>query len=377
MKKWFYIGFLGLFLFEIAQVYFIMPLPGSQEMNSITLAYFLYQWRWLGRLLFLGLLVLGLFKSVWKKKWVLGIAMFGLTFVIYLINAHMQADIMFKQPKEIIFLDVASNRVEKERLVIGLVEQGIARAYPIQILAYHHFIYDTIAGKPFLITYCSVCRTARVFDPTLSNKVEQFRLVGMNHFNAMIEDATTKSWWRQSTGEAIIGPLKGLKLKEIHCQQSSLSEWLSLYPSSTILQPDKAFQDLYDTSYNYENGSSKNSLTGTNSLSWQKKSWVIGVKIQDEQMAIDWNELVLKRVIQRTLGQTTFFIVLSDDNKGFYAYENPTTANPRVSTDTLYLMHKKFRLNGVGIDTIFNLTPVNAYQEFWHSWITFQPETKK
>ena len=49
MKKIFYFGFIGLILFEIANVYFIMPMPGSQRMNSIDLAYFLYSWRWLFR----------------------------------------------------------------------------------------------------------------------------------------------------------------------------------------------------------------------------------------------------------------------------------------------------------------------------------------
>lgn len=354
-----------------------MPLPGSQEMNSITLAYFLYQWRWLGRLIFLGLLLVGLFKSAWQRKWLIGIALLALTFVVYFINANMQADVMFKQPKEIIFSNATTNTVDKERIVIGLVEKGIARAYPIRLLAYHHFIYDTIAGKPFLITYCSVCRTARVFDPIISNKIEQFRLVGMDHFNAMIEDASTKSWWRQSTGEAIVGPLKGQKLKEVHCLQNSLSDWLTLYPNSTILQPDKNFLSYYDTSYNYENGKSKSSLTGTDSLSWQKKSWVIGVKIEHHEIAIDWNELLMQRLIQRTLGKTSFFVVLSDDNKSFYGYENPTALPPRLFADTIFLMNRKFRLNGEGIDTTFNLKPVTAYQEFWHSWNTFHPETTK
>jgi hypothetical protein len=67
MKKIFYIGILGFILFEIANVYFIMPMPGSQEMNSIDVAYFLYGWRWLFRGLFLGMIILGL-KSVFRTS---------------------------------------------------------------------------------------------------------------------------------------------------------------------------------------------------------------------------------------------------------------------------------------------------------------------
>ena len=64
MKTLFWLGLLGLFLFEIANVYFIMPMPGSQQMNSIDLAYFLYSWRWAFRAIFLLMLVVGLVEHV-------------------------------------------------------------------------------------------------------------------------------------------------------------------------------------------------------------------------------------------------------------------------------------------------------------------------
>ena len=41
MKKLYYAGLLGLLVFEFLNVYFIMPMPGSQKMNTIDLAYFL------------------------------------------------------------------------------------------------------------------------------------------------------------------------------------------------------------------------------------------------------------------------------------------------------------------------------------------------
>jgi hypothetical protein len=59
MKKLFYIGLIGLGLFEIANVYFIMPMPGSQQMDSIDVAYFLYTYRWLFRIAFGLMLILG------------------------------------------------------------------------------------------------------------------------------------------------------------------------------------------------------------------------------------------------------------------------------------------------------------------------------
>ena len=59
MKKLFYLGLVLLVLFEIANVYFIMPMPGSQRMTSIDFAYRLYSWRWLFRAIFVVMIVAG------------------------------------------------------------------------------------------------------------------------------------------------------------------------------------------------------------------------------------------------------------------------------------------------------------------------------
>ena len=238
MKKYFWLGLIGLLLFEIANVYFIMPMPGSQQMNSIDLAYFLYKWRWIFRGLFAALIFIGLFNTQWKRKWLLFFPIAIVAAVVYMANFKMAADAMFKQPNQLLLVNAESNKVDSNRLVLGVSINGEAKAYPIRFLGYHHHIQDTVGGKPIMVTYCTVCRTGRVFEPIVNGKKEKFRLVGMDHFNAMLEDATTKSWWRQVTGEAIAGKLKGQQLPEVFSTQTSLADWLQLNPTSLIMQAD-------------------------------------------------------------------------------------------------------------------------------------------
>ncbi len=78
---------------------------------------------------------------------------------------------------------------------------------------------DTVGGAPVMVTYCTVCRTGRVYNLVVNGNSEIFRLVGIDQFNAMFEDATTKSWWQQATGMAISG---GTTLPEIPSQQLTL-----------------------------------------------------------------------------------------------------------------------------------------------------------
>jgi uncharacterized protein DUF3179 len=378
MKAIFWLGILGLFLFEMANVYFIMPLPGSQQMDSIDLAYFLYRWRWFFRGLFLVMIIIGLFGSYWRRKWLLAIPVIILLIIVYMANFQIAADHMFYQPKKVLMVHEAQNKVDSGRLVIGVKINDEAKAYPIRFLGYHHQVQDTIGGKPVMITYCTVCRTGRVFEPVVNGKFEKFRLVGMDHFNAMFEDVTTKSWWRQVTGEAITGKLKGQQLPEVYSTQTSLAKWLQLNPNSLIMQADSAFINSYDTTGRYEAGKSKSRLTGTDSLSWKDKSWVIGVKTGTGKKAYDWNKLKSERIIQDKIENTPVLIVLSGDDKSFFAFERPTE-NSRfsLSNDILGCDNHHFRIDGKGLDTSFSLKPLHASQEFWHSWRTFYPDTKK
>ncbi|MDQ2665036.1 MAG: hypothetical protein M3Z05_03415 [Gemmatimonadota bacterium] len=43
MRRIFTLGVIGLLAVEIANVYFIMPMPGSQQMRSIDAAYAVYR----------------------------------------------------------------------------------------------------------------------------------------------------------------------------------------------------------------------------------------------------------------------------------------------------------------------------------------------
>jgi hypothetical protein len=378
MKKLFWVGIIGLLIFELLNVYFIMPMPGSQEMNSIDVAYFLHKWRWVFRILFGIMIVAGLFKATWKRKWLLLIPIAIVATAIFMANFKMAADHMFYQPDKLLLVNAGNNKVDSQRLVIGIVNNGEAKAYPIRFLGYHHQVQDTIGGKPVIVTYCTVCRTGRVFEPVVNGRPEQFRLVGMDHFNAMFEDKTTKSWWRQVNGEAITGKLKGQKLPELFSTQTSLAKWLQLNPASLIMQEDPGYIGSYDTTLKYESGKSKSHLTGTDSLSWQDKSWVIGVRIGDQRKAYDWNQLRRERIIHDKIENTPLFLVLASDNKSFFAFERPdAVAQFSLVNDTILYNNRCLAINGKGIDTSLLLKPIQAYQEFWHSWRTFNPGTKK
>lgn len=379
MKKLFYFGILFLIMFEIANVYFIMPMPGSQKMESLDGAYFLYSWRWIFRILFILMILSGIKRAFIDSKWLVVAALLLVSGIAFACNFIMAADSMFKQAGILKFENSTENKVETGRLILGINQNGESKAYPIQFLGYHHQVRDSIGGKPIMVTYCTVCRTGRVFEPLIEGRPEEFRLVGMDHFNAMFEDKGSGSWWRQVSGKAVAGPMKGKTLPEIPSIQTTLEKWIELYPNTLIMQADKEFTEKYEGMSKYESGASKSKLTLRDHASWKDKSWIIGLESGSESKAYDWNRLQKEGIIHDELGGQPVAIILSRDKQSFVALERLNKEQQfSLINDTLITADNKYNFIGISLDsTKSNLKRLNAYQEYWHSWQMFHPLTKK
>lgn len=390
MKKVYVIlGLLALIIFEFVRVYLIMPLPGSQQFNSIDIAYFLGTNKWVIRLigyLFVIILTVSIWMTIVKKVKLLILFLATIYIgVFYVFTFKMEADKMFYQPTKVITASLLDNKIPSNKLVIGVVIDSVAIAYPIQLIGYHHQVVDTINNKAIMVTYCTVCRTGRVYSPIVNGKQETFRLVGMDHFNAMFEDQSTKSWWRQSNGECIAGPLKGYKLQEIRSEQAVLSAWSRVHPNTKILQPDPVFKEKFDQMDTYDKGASKGSLTKRDKTSWSNKSWVLGVEDAGNSKTYDWNQLVVQRIIQDSIPNNPIVILLENDTASFHTYSR------KMNNDVLSFIKNKdsiwdtntgslWNYDGICIDGQLKgkvLTKVASYQEFLHSWEFFHPKSSR
>ncbi len=382
------IGFLILFVAEIMRVYFIMPFPGSQQSNTLSVAYFINKYIWAIRIIGIILIIFPLFESfsrwrIWKKI-VFVFFVFLYSGLFYMVNFKFLADKMFYQPREKTLVAASVNKVPVDKLVLGVSINGQAKAYPIEIIGYHHQVQDTIGGEPVIVTYCTVCRTGRVFSPMVKGKKESFRLVGMDHFNAMFEDKTTKSWWRQATGEAVAGKLKGASLKEIPSQQLRLSAWLRQNPSSLIMQPDPAFTAQYDHLKGFDLGTLNSGLEKRDPGSWNFKSWVIGIDHDKTAKAYDWNDLITKRVINDSLPGLSVAIAIEPDNASYHTWNRDVNGQSLVfSSDSTGVKDittgSSWNFDGTATDGPLKgqqLRTIQSSQEFWHSWQTFHPKTQ-
>ena len=132
-------------------------LPGSQEMDSLQAAWWVHRLVWpacaLGALITL-ITTPGVYLTRERLRGrialVAGLLLSG---ALFLGGTLFSASIMFKPPEKIVFAQGTSEELPPETLILGVASTDPPRAYPVRLLAYHHFLEDASGEDLLLPTY--------------------------------------------------------------------------------------------------------------------------------------------------------------------------------------------------------------------------------
>lgn len=381
-------GIVLLFVAEVLKSYFIMPFAGSYESNALAVSYFFSNnivWLRLVSILLIIYPLVYFVKNRKLKPILLLLAIFaGYTALYFYLNIYLLPEEIYQPIKVKIFASKRENKISSDKLVIGVNINGTAKAYPLQIIGYHHHITDTVNGKPIIITYCTVCRSARVFDAEIDGQTTHFRLVGMNKYNALFKDDQTDSWWQQATGQAVAGPMKNTTLKEIPSQQVTLRSWLKKHPDALVMQPDTNYLAAYRLTQD-DKAFFRAKYAQQDSASFKAKSMVVGVVQNDIAKAYDFDKLSRTKMIEDSLNRLPLLITVEPDNASVH------TLNRNVNgvTHVFEKADQPNMLKDVATQSLWNLEgtciegklegtqleQVQSYIETWQSWSEFHPET--
>jgi hypothetical protein len=387
-KSLFWIGAICLILPALLQAYLLMPFPGSQDLEAIKLTYFLEKIILPSRIIGLLLLIypawLYITQGSMKQKILVGVIVIVAGGLYYFTDISYRAEVMFKEPEKIQFATQKDNKVPDSLVVMTVVNGGVAKAYPIKFVGYHHKIQDNVGNTPVLVTYCTMCRTGLVFNPIVDGKKQTFRLVGARHYNAVIEDADTKSWWYQATGDAVVGDQAGKQLAIIPSEQMTLKSFFAQYPDGQVFQADDTFKEEYDglKAYDRRQRKDEDSLTNPDKL-WDR-SWIVGVSIDKKNKAYVWKNLVKLTTLNDKVGDTPLAIVIEPDNHSYHVFgrtvegkilnfvQDPAGFRDR-ETNSLW------NWKGECVDGELKgktLPKIQAYQEYLRAWKQFHQPTE-
>ena len=246
----------------------------------------------------------------------------------------------------------ASKQLSDKEPGIALDINGTARFYPFQILVWHEIVNDIIDGQRVLVTYCPLCLSGIVFDPSVNDERVEFGTSGkLWNSNLVMYDRKTDSLWSQILGEAIVGEMTGAQLKVLPSDMTRFGEFKKQHPKGSVLSRDTGatrfygqdpYGDYYTTPGTYFPVGKKDDRLGD-------KDFILGIVINGKAKAY-WPEAIKK------LGKV-------EDR-----FENKTiVAQYEKDIDAVRLFEKK------ADGTVERINPFGA---FWFSWVAAHPDTE-
>ena len=132
--------------------------------------------------------------------------------------------------------------------VLSVAIDGDFRAYPLRVLLWHEIVNDVVGGVPVLVSYCPLCNSGVVFERTLGGDRLTFGNTGrLRHFDMVMYDRKTESWWQQFSGRAIMGEMTGARLKAVPSRLESLERFRERAVNGQVLVPGDPGARRYGT----------------------------------------------------------------------------------------------------------------------------------
>ena len=272
-------------------------------------------------------------------------------------------------------------------IVFGFYINGIAKAYPKRILAWHEFFTDDFDGIKIAGVYCTLCGTVIAYNMIHNNTFHDLGTSGfLYRSNKLMYDKATQSLWSTIEGKPVIGPLtgKGIELESYSLVTTDWKSWKSLHPDTKVLS--------LETGHNrdYDEGAAYRSYFATDELMFpvinidtrlNNKDEVIVVRqgnYKQDPIAISIDYLQRKKWHQDKIGELNF-IVLSDNSGAARAYHSNNirfkSFKKNILTDESggqWKVEEEYLIAPTGK----TLARLPSHNIFWFAWYNTYPNTR-
>jgi hypothetical protein len=249
-----------------------------------------------------------------------------------------------------VFEDVGISAIKDDDAVLGVIYNGVAKAYPIAIMNWHEIVNDYFGDEPVVVTYCPLCGSGIAYPSTIKGERTEFGVSGLLYnSDVLLYDRNTNSLWSQIRNEAVSGPQKGEKLSPISTQHTTFGAWKKIHPDTQVLSTNTGFGRDYTQSPYAGYDTSDNTFFPVVHMDERlsKKEWVIGIEYEGVYKA--YPRALLQKSSSRTFEDTLpgGAITLSWDDD----------AQNVIVTDS-------------------KGEQVPSFVLFWFAWASFHPDTE-
>lgn len=120
-------------------------------------------------------------------------------------------------------------------LLVGVVINGEARCWPLEVLRRPHVLHDAVGGQPVAVTYCAFTRSAVVFRDAWRGHRLELTVAGVPSNNVAFYDKRSDGMIHQMAAKIGAGPHAGARLQTFPAFLTTWKAWKGLHPATTGL----------------------------------------------------------------------------------------------------------------------------------------------
>jgi len=232
--------------------------------------------------------------------------------------------------------------------VLGIVRNGVAKAYPLSILNLHEVVNDRFNGEDVVITFCPLCGSGMAYSAKIDGDTHTFGVSGLLYNNnVLLYDRETESLWSQLMAQAVSGAMKGTRLNSLPLFHTTWVDWRTRYPHTLALSADTGYARDYSRNP-YEEYLHSRAVwfpISHTSRRYHPKEQVMGVEIKGRFKAYPFVELgKTSGAFEDTLAGQDFRVTFDKEHRSASIADRNGRELPSVVT-------------------------------FWFAWYAFHPQT--
>lgn len=224
----------------------------------------------------------------------------------------------------------------------------------------------------------------------MDGRALRFRLSGINNQNFLMRDEETGSWWQQVSGEAILGPLKGKKLRQVPHDELSFALFQGERPAGRVLREDQAAATAgkYDGYREWEPRVGKLPVTTSAPLdpALPPRTLIAGICAGGACRAYPVATVTSSSPLVDAVGEVPIVLLAGSDGRSLRAFERRVDGREIelfASTDRSVVDAATGSTWDFGGRAIAGplagrtLTPIPLLEDYWFDWKTYHPESSR
>ncbi len=286
-----------------------------------------------------------------------------------------------------------ADHMRPDDIVVGIVIDGQARAYPWWIISNYHVVNDMVGYTPVYVALCELCSGSSAFSPVIKELYGRpltFQISGIASGTFQISDVQTLSQWHPFSGICVGGALEGRKLQRIPSIMTAWELWQRQQPGTDVVYASSKMRERKHGSGATEIGHPnmfKKAAPGFDDDRLAKNELVYGIlgaqgstglafTLRDlkkhDHIETTWEDIPILIFLKGDYQVTAYVremerVILSFDSPGKDSLEF------RDQTGTIWnLWGEAVRGPNAGA----KLQPVRGYMTEWYEWASGCPDTE-